>query len=307
MGRTSLGFKIPKAETVALVGYDILVDNRSLVNGDDNDEVAWNDRSNVTVIAELKTVLKELSLETGFDPTAGADQPEFGGVLNWKATGTGLHGASPITPIRDGSTEIELNLDGTKLGGELILTPNVVLSALPDEGTYPLSPSRLGARLWETIIRVQLEGRGSQFPTSAVDFAAQGIEPVEALWLVRISGNLESHFSQAVRLLLNVGAPRTAQYYSSPTDSSQTEFSCFLEADVVTQLLTFAFNADSHELSDIASEAGTFAEALLEIYQSYFPQLLFQDAAGQFKHNPSFLYSTILGKTFARAQRKGKK
>jgi len=307
LGTTSLGFKVPSTGTIELTDYDVLIDDRSIVKSGADEDVAWNDRSTVTLIVELKTDLEKLSRETGFASQGNLDTPSFGCVINWKSTGSGLHGASPVVTVQDGFTEVILKLDGSQLGGDLLVTPGVILKKIPQYGEYPLSPMRPGSRLWETSIRVRLEGTGSQFPTSTLDFAENGFAPEDALWVVKISADLEAHFSTAIRLYLNTGSKRTAAYVKEPTAQSQEEFASFLEADVVTQLLTFALNSDLAQLKDVAEVPGTFAEALLEIHQTYFPTVLIEDNAENFRHDPGFLHATVLGKTFKRNERKTKK
>lgn len=295
MSGVSLGFKTPTQEVASVTDYDVIIDGISLTKTTNQDEVTWNDSVQVGVAVELSVDLDRLIAETGFNSTESA---EFGATIHWKSTGSGLHGASKPVPVSTGTNELSLSLDGSLLGEELILRPSIILLSASDARASTLTPSRKGSRLWSSDIRVRLEGTGSQFPTSKLDFKENGIKPTNALWLLKISSDLEAHFSSAVRLYLNTGSARTRAYLESPNSKAQQEFGCFLEADLVTQLLTFALNCDFEQIEESSTQEGSLAEALLQIYRTYFPTIDFVDCQSLIKSDPSLLSATVIGNTF---------
>src|SRR5690625_7357317 len=86
------------------------------------------------------------------------------------------------------------------------------------------------------------------------------------MWKVDIDSSLASHVSSAVRLKLNSGHPRVAEYLLDPNGKAQAEFQQFLRADTVVQMLTFALNADLAQLEEDSAEEGTLAETLKQLH-----------------------------------------
>ena len=166
-------------------------------------------------------------------------------------------------------------------------------------------PTLPGSRLWETTIQLRLEGDGSQFPTSVVDFKRAGMDPTNALWRVKIDPRLDAHFSGAVRLYLNSGHPRTTEYLRNPDAQDQRDFSLFLKADVVLQLISFAMTHEPDDLQTAAEEQGTLAEALLEVHSTYFPSNPIDEVKAMFLDDPGLVSARINGAIFAETN-KGK-
>lgn len=297
MVSTSFGFPLPDQSAATLVDYDVLVDGVSIAKETSRQDTAWSDRAVVTVTAELEVDFDRLSKESGH---SSVSSDRFWFVMNWKATGSGLHGTSPASPLSDGVNDLSFDLPGEFLGDELILKPRIVVATPEPASEFSVAPSRSGSRVWEVTIRIRLEGDGSQFPMSKLNFREAGFEPSEwnSPWKLRINGSLDSHFSSAVRLYLNTGSERILQYVQNPNAKAQREFGKFLEADIATQLLRYAFTQEVTALHDIAQEPGTLAEGLLQIYGTYFSTVAFVDAQNRFKENPSFPSGIVLGSTF---------
>ncbi|WP_156802462.1 hypothetical protein [Corynebacterium lubricantis] len=300
MASTSLGYLVPSGNAISLDDYDLVIDGKSVVHSDENAQITWTDRSDLQVSFILTLDLNDVLSQCGFNPINSANLGQLAATVNWKSTGSGLHGASPLQSLSDGENVLSFTLDSTKLGGELIIKPSIVLENNPDPDLYPLAPRRTGSRLWSSSISVRLEGTGSQFPTTALDFAKNYIEPPDALWQVRIPGDLSGHFSSSVRLYLNTGHPRITDYLKDPSAKDQLELHNFVRADVIIQLLTFAFNSDLEQLKLDAEEPGTLAEALLEIHSTYFPQTTIESNKDNFLTDPGFLSSAVIAKTFSR-------
>lgn len=292
MATTSLGFKTPPDGSIGLLGCSVLLAGEPLADDGLHD---WNDAIEVTAKVTLEVDLKTVISGCGF---TASDQPAIGVALGWKSTGTGLHGSTPVNRVVNGENELSITLPGECLGEELVLRPSVILAENIERPSSPIVAARKGSRLWATTLRVSLEGAGSQFPTTVVNFDSTGVGPAAALWKVRVDAKLSSHFSNAVRLYLNETNERTAAYLKSPREKKQDDFRRFLKADVVNQLLIVAFNSDLNDLRSEAEEPGTLAEALLEIHQTYFPTSSLEDTARQFRTDPAAISSKVIGTVF---------
>lgn len=291
----SLGFRTLSSESIQLIDYEVSIgDEPLLVNATDH-LIVWNDSLSVKAKFYLDVELDQALREIGFSNT---DDPSLAGGVSWKSTGSGLHGATPREKLRQGLNEFSLELSGKKLGSDLIFRPYVVLENRILHPSSSVIPTLPGSRLWETSVRLRLEGDGSQFPTSVVDFKRAGMDPINALWRVKIDPRLDSHFSGAVRLYLNSGHPRTADYLRNPDAPDQRDFSLFLKADVVFQLISFAMTHEPDDLQTAAEEQGTLAEALLEVHSTYFPSNPLDEVKAMFLDTPGLVSAKINGAIF---------
>lgn len=300
MATTSYGFKTPKEDVAIIRDFDVVANGQSLLSTADGQGQDWNDQTDLIVSFELEVDSTELTTGCGFSPNSS---PEFSVALLWKSTGSGLHGSSTPKPVHGGINSLNCELPGALLGEELLLKPTIFLAHNPDPRTFRVSATRKSSRIWQTALKVRLEGSGSQFPVSKVDFRKSGLEPADALWKLEISESLDAHFSNAVRLYMNTSNPRSNEYLKDPTTKSQAEFGNFLRADISTQLLVFAYNSDLEELRTAAEEPGTLAEGLLEIHNTYFPNSSLEVNREIFLANPGFISATALAREF----RAGKK
>ncbi|RSZ65430.1 hypothetical protein EAH68_01320 [Corynebacterium hylobatis] len=307
MATTSLGYNVPADDTISLLSYDISVDGVSiLVDDAQSSSATWSDQSTVTAYFELEVDLEEV-LRQSFPVSSGsAGGAVLGTVINWKSSRTGLHGASAPVTLVDGINTVNLSLDGSTLGGDLNLRASVILLENPGATPDDLGPTMTGSRLWENSIRVQLEGAGSQFPTSAFDFEKAGYSPTHAMWRIDIDSALESHISSAVRLKLNSGHPRVAEYLLDPNGKTQAEFQQFLRADTVVQMLTFALNSDLAQLEEDSAEEGTLAETLKQMHDVYFSNVSIHSTRELYLADPSFVTATVQASIFNPNRRMGK-
>ena len=307
MATTSLGYNVPAEETISLLSYDVSVDGVSiLVDDAQTSSATWTDQSIVTVDFELEVDLSEVLRQTFPGSSISVSDPVLGTVINWKSSRTGLHGASAPVILEDGSNSAHLSLDGSILGGDLNLRASVILLETPQVASGAPVPTMVGSRIWENSIRVHLEGAGSQFPTSAFDFEKAGFLPTQAMWKVDIDSSLDSHVSSAVRLKLNSGHPRVAEYLLDPNGKAQAEFQQFLRADTVVQMLTFALNADLAQLEEDSAEEGTLAETLKQLHDVYFPNVTMHSTRELYVADPSFVTATVQATIFNPKRRMGK-
>lgn len=297
---TSLGFRTPSPNSIQLVDYEVSIGGEPLHQDATDQMIVWNDSLGIRAKFYLDVDLEQSLRDIGFRLS---DNPRLAGGVSWKSTGSGLHGATSPQTIQQGSNEFFLELPGSSLGSNLIFKPFVVLeNAIPNPSSSVI-PTLAGSRLWETVVQLRLEGDGSQFPTSVVDFKSAGMDPVDALWRIRIEPRLDSHFSGAVRLYLNSGHPRTAEYLRNPSAPEQLDFSLFLKADVVLQLLTFAMSCDLDDLQIAAEERGTLAEALLEVHSTYFPSNPLDEVRAILLDDPGLVSARISGAIFSESSK----
>lgn len=308
MAITSLGFNTPAEHSISIEDFDVTVDNVSILGEKSDSPTNWTVHSTVRASFELRLNLEEALQQSSLPTGKSSPAAVLGAVINWKSSRTGLHGASFPKQLTDGLNEISISLEGSQLGGDLTLRISVILLDNPSPEDFALAPTKMGSKLWENTIRVQLEGDGSQFPTSAFDFAKTNSSylPATAMWKIDIDPALESHVSSAVRLKLNTGHPRVEEYLKDPSGRDQAEFQKFLRADTIVQLLVFALNSDLPQLELDAQNEGTFAEALLQIYGTYFPGISIYSTRETYLTDPSYVSSTVQASIFDETRRKGK-
>lgn len=307
MATTSLGFNVPTDDTVKILDWDVSVDKMSVREEESTaSSMTWTDRSTVDVHFELDIALDKILEQIYPGPVVRQESAVLGAVINWKSSRTGLHGVSQPIEVAGGLNLLDLTLSGALLGGDLNLAACIVLLNPPSPTVNDLGPTVIGSRLWEKRLRVQLEGAGSQFPTSAFDFEKAGFAPARAMWKIDIDSALESHISSAVRLKLNTGHPRVAEYLADPTGKAQSEFQRFLRADTIIQMVTFALNSDLAQLETDAEEEGTLAETLVQMHKMYFPGFSIHSTKERFRDDPSFIASTVQSVIFDPKRRIGK-
>lgn len=306
MATTSLGYNVPAEDTISVLAYDVLVDDVSIMTEDSGAASAtWSDQSTVTSYFEIEVSLDE-ALRQVFPVSSSRGSAVLGAVINWKSSRTGLHGASTPVALVNGINTVSLSLDGSILGGDLNLRVSVILLENPGATPEDLGPTMIGSRLWENSVRVRLEGAGSQFPTSAFDFEKAGFDPIHAMWKLDIDSALESHISSAVRLKLNSGHPRVAEYLADPNGKSQEEFQQFLRTDTVVQMIVFALNTDLAQLEEDSAEEGTLAETLRQMHDVYFPNISIHSTRELYLADPSFVTATVQASIFNPNRRMGK-
>lgn len=168
----------------------------------------------------------------------------------WHASRSQLRGASAPVLVRDGQNVVELQLEGTDLGGTLALRTALTLASPGERALQdPLSPKRPGSLLWEDERRVRLEGAGSRFPISHVSFKETGLaEGLPAGWvLVFESKDLFDSGVGSMRLYLNTDVDRIQTFIADPEQAPELE--PVLRDSVNRQVVLEAVHAEELELS----------------------------------------------------------
>lgn len=105
------------------------------------------------------------------------------------------------------SAVFDIELEGNQLSSVLDIFTEVTLASVPRERS-PLSPSRVGDRLWDDRCRVRLEGEEARFPIEVADFSSPvllgGSLASTAPWYLYWSPlDWSRDFYGAIRLYLN--------------------------------------------------------------------------------------------------------
>ena len=167
-------------------------------------------------------------------------------VLRWRSTGTGIRGVSEGTIVDNAHPVAALALDGTELGGDLLIDAALILdSAGKTPGT--LAPHRPGSLLWSRRRKLELEGDRERFPVELVSFRQAGLRGPKGTWSLKWdSRDLEHAVGSAVRLQMNLDHPRSRAAAKAPDDPRNAEFIGVLRWDITRQLITAALDDEEH-------------------------------------------------------------
>ena len=115
-------------------------------------------------------------------------------------------GSPLIFSASDQLMELHASVPGNELSGRLYGRIDILLATSP-ENAAPLSPTRIGSRLWSDEFSVELEeGGDNRFPIEVVSFSSSfpNHPHVTAPWYLSWQpGGLAADFSGSVRLYIN--------------------------------------------------------------------------------------------------------
>ncbi|CAB0989100.1 hypothetical protein FRC0497_00896 [Corynebacterium diphtheriae] len=291
MSVVSYGFNRSSSGSIELEDYSVTI-NGLLVGEKDNH---WSQHANVQVNVQLNVdyprVLRECRLTES--------QSEISASIIWHSSRTNLHKSGGTIQLVDGQNFLTANVPSTETGGELKLSVVVFLKGNYALSESSLAPSNFGSKLWESNFKVLLEGTGPMFPVSAIDFAKANFEFKKAMWYLEIQPYLESHISRCVRLYLNSGHPAIENFLKETSTPESEAIGKQLQFDTMHQLLTFAYSQDFEQWQEFAKEDGTFAAALNQLHDRYFPNQPPETVIDLFKTDPgritAILQAQLLG------------
>lgn len=294
MSSTSFGFNVPSDDSIALFDFDVLIDEHSLRAENSNTQAAWSPSSAVEIRASVDINLKDALTSASLINDSGETVGTLGLVLAWKSTRTNLHGASSPIEVVDGLNRVSTLLEGHVLGGDLQVSVEIVLLSNLDPLKTPLGAHKLGSRLWSTSYSIALEGSGSQFPVSYLDFKKFYGLPDRAMWQIEVQGDLDAHASSGIRLKLNSSHPRIREYLSDVNSTSNEDLALQLRVASVIQMLSFAYLQDIPQLQQYAIEDETTLAAVLQTtHDTYFPNISIEENSEKFKESPGWLEAEI--------------
>ncbi|MGV0385703.1 hypothetical protein ACUY3N_09245 [Corynebacterium tuberculostearicum] len=294
MSSTSIGFNVPSSDSVALFDFDVLIDGHSLRAENASTQAAWSPSSSVDIRAEVDIDLSAALSSASLTGDNGEPVGILGLVIAWKSTRTNLHGASSPVEVVDGLNRVTTTLEGSVLGGDLQISVDIVLLSNLDPQSTPLGAHKLGSRLWSSSYSVALEGSGSQFPVSFLDFKKFHGLPDKAMWQIEVQGDLDSHASSGIRLKLNSSHPRIQEYLSDVNSTRNEDLAFQLRVASVIQMLSFAYLQDIPQLQQYAIDDETTLAAVLQTtHDTYFPNISLEENSEKYKESPGWLESEI--------------
>ena len=210
-------------------------------------------------------------------------------VLRWRSTTSGIRGVSAGTVVDEGESVDELALDGSELGGDLLLDAALILDSA---GSAPgsLAPHRPGSVLWSLRKKLELEGDRERFPVELISFRQAGLRGSKGTWSVKWdSQDLEHAVGSAIRLQLNLDHPMARAAAKAPDDPKNEELIGVLRWDITRQLITAALDDEEnfHTLDDWPDR--TLGAALASRIRTVFPGRSLEYCRDlRFKHRQDF-------------------
>lgn len=164
---------------------------------------------------------------------------------------------------------VELQLDGTELGGRLTLSTLLVVTE--PKPLDRLAPQHPGSIVWRTSHWTDLEGVGTQFPTDTIDFSAAGLDP-DAGWQFRIDlSDPDARFMSAARLTLNSGHPSIVRLLGGAKDAGTEQLLRTLNWDITRQMVFAALDSEDVAGLDIDLDATSVAGVLRNLLGRIWP------------------------------------
>ncbi|MGW2839856.1 hypothetical protein ACWCWD_18910 [Streptomyces sp. NPDC001493] len=214
----------------------------------------------------------------------------------WTATGSGLSGPAQHVRLPDTGTvpvTLDVRLEGTDLGGLLLLDTVFVLAERRVGNARPASPRRAGSVLWSDRAAVRLQGDAPQFPMAVIDFALTSF-PENAAWHLQISGGMESATMGALLLLVNEQNTVTATAFENaarPRPVDRVVLSA-VYADAARTLVEHALrHEDFDEKSDYPDDS--LGATLLNLFDQLFPDQPIADLRLRKLQSPALFASDL--------------
>lgn len=272
--KLSYGYPIPNPDAVTVLDYGFAIGEIAVVESTSQGP-AWDYETpiscTVRLEADVRRLLAESGLATESDP-AGYVPPRLACSLVWFSTKTKQRGSSTRSDLVDGVNELSLTVPGTLIGGTLTVT---VVIALVEAAKFPddrLAPKTLGSILWTSDEFVlPLEGEGSRFTMTPVNFSRAGIQPKDAMWLVRISDSLDLPVTSSVRVLVNTSNKLTVSMLENPNAPDGEMWQKSLESEVMTLMVLHGVAILAEAPADQDFDDGSLGESINALTESLFP------------------------------------
>ncbi len=207
----------------------------------------------------------------------------------WRSTSTGLRGASELRPLNldERTVELALDIDGSVLGGVLVVRTHVVL-ADPGRRAGPLTPTREGAILWSDEASVLLEGEAARFPVALVDFERFPLATPGAAWYLDVRrGALDHSTLGSLCLYLNASNPQVVRAtQASNDDAGVRAIVSALRYDITRGLVNVALDDDEFMRAPEAYADGTLGATLRRLLQTIAPDQTVESLHGLRERGP---------------------
>src|SRR5690606_29822465 len=117
----------------------------------------------------------------------------------WLSSSSGLRGLGANVPVERAGTRVEVTVPGAEVSGSLVLLTRLILGSDVEGPRAPYTAGRAGEVLFEDAAECRLQGVGSLFPISVVDFAAMRL-PAAARWHLLVPTELGRPVMGGLRL-----------------------------------------------------------------------------------------------------------
>ena len=192
----------------------------------------------------------------------------------WRSTSTGLRGASDLRPFSSDVTtvEIALDIDGSLLGGVLVLHTHLLLAEACPQANL-LSPTREGAILWTDQTSILLEGEAARFPVALVDFSRLALATPGAAWYLDVRrGALDHSTLGALCLYINASHPQVVGATQATSDDAAARaVVSTLRYDITRALVNVALDDEDFVRAPDAYADGTLGATLRRLLQTVAP------------------------------------
>ncbi|MCB1347115.1 MAG: hypothetical protein KDK11_00140 [Maritimibacter sp.] len=180
-----------------------------------------------------------------------------------------------------------------RLSGRLRLEVGVLLHrATASAG--PLSPSRVGARLWSAHKDILIEDGGdARFPIEVAGFSEVFRDPSLAMapWFVHWrAGNLDGDFGGSVRVYVNSDYPVTAERFVNGDPATLQA----ILGDVMSQLISAVVQMDDAEESLADCSEGSVGEQVRKWMEIAFPGISPSSIRSMLDTTPGRFHSAVL-------------
>lgn len=280
--KLSYGYLLPSEDCAELIEYGFQIGEYAATGNAKSDQ-PWDYEtsisSSVNISVDLDRMLRETGLLSDNDP-AGYFPPKLGASLTWFSSATKLRGAGSVVEIKDGINELFTSLEGQYLGGILSVAVKIALleeTKLPEER---IAPRNLGTIIWTSDeLLLPLEGGGTRFTMTPIDFKKAGVQPPDAMWMVRLSDRLEAPVSAGVRVLVNTSNPITKKMLENPSNPEAEFWQKGLETEVMTLMVNHGVSLMDSSDFDSDFGQGSLGESIRALINSFFPQESLSDLA----------------------------
>lgn len=278
-GQISLGYLQPSDECIVINEVQYQVGDEIVVNPRRVEEIVWDYETPVMARVKFDVNLRRIIEESGFS-YRDENLDIFKACLRWSSNRTKQKGTGQSLVLRDGENQLEFSVPGERIGGtiHLYLSISLAHSGTPLQGQ--VVANEVGNRIWERKLpSLPLEGVGSRFSMTAVDFKAEFISPADAMWMIQIENDLFMPAQTGVRVLLNTNHKTTLLHLEKPDTKLAAMWESFMQAEIITQLL---LNTDAEDLThwNEANEdekEGTLGESISIIQQAIFPGVILEE------------------------------
>lgn len=195
------------------------------------------------------------------------------GVI-WSSEGTRLRGIGTGRDLRIGiraeDHQLSVDVAGTLLRQNLMLTVQLLLVSTPTRPPNPFAPAIPGSRLLAHSAELVVEGIGSRFPTEIVDFTAVYF-PSNAAWtLFWDPQDLHQTVAGDMRLYINSRNQTVVRAISEnrPEDHGIREA---IRYDVAQQLIYGAISNSEFIEAPESFDRGSVGAAVRSMMRTYFP------------------------------------